>query len=64
MKKAYDITTNRVIVLDFNGTIVLKEPPGKYLKREILGFSGYKPPASVSFISFCSGCYGQNFFVD
>mmetsp|Transcript_21284 Transcript_21284/g.30122 ORF Transcript_21284/g.30122 Transcript_21284/m.30122 type:complete len:1342 (-) Transcript_21284:135-4160(-) len=47
VKRAYDMTTNRVIVLDFNGTIVLKEPPGKYLKREILGSSGYKPPASV-----------------
>lgn len=47
MKTAYDQSKNRVIVLDFNGTIVLKEPPGKYLKREILGTSGNKPPAEV-----------------
>ena len=36
-----------MIFLDFNGTIVIKEPPGKYLKREILGTSGLKPPTSV-----------------
>lgn len=47
LKKAYDQCQNRVIVLDFNGTIVLKEPPGKYLKREILGTSGNKPPPEV-----------------
>jgi trehalose 6-phosphate synthase/phosphatase len=46
-KQAYDATTRRVIILDFNGTIVLKEPPGKYLKREILGTSGNKPPPQV-----------------
>jgi hypothetical protein len=32
-----------VIVIDFNGTLVVKEPAGKYLKREILGTSGFKP---------------------
>jgi len=47
LKQAYDATTQRVIVLDFNGTIVAKEPPGKYLKREILGTSGNKPPPLV-----------------
>ncbi|CAB9521106.1 trehalose-phosphate synthase [Seminavis robusta] len=47
LKASYDVTTRRVIVLDFNGTIVLKEPPGKYLKREILGTSGNKPPPQV-----------------
>lgn len=47
LKKAYDATKRRVIILDFNGTIVLKEPPGKYLKREILGTSGNKPPPDV-----------------
>lgn len=47
LKKAYDHCQNRVILLDFNGTIVLKEPPGKYLKREILGTSGNKPPPEV-----------------
>jgi len=47
LKKAYEATSNRVIILDFNGTIVLKEPPGKYLKREILGTSGNKPPPDV-----------------
>jgi trehalose 6-phosphate synthase/phosphatase len=47
LKRAYDATKRRVIILDFNGTIVLKEPPGKYLKREILGTSGNKPPPGV-----------------
>ena len=47
MKRAYDEASRRVIILDFNGTIVLKEPPGKYLKREILGTSGNKPPPAV-----------------
>ena len=47
LQNTYNQTKNRVIVLDFNGTIVMKEPPGKYLKREILGSSGNKPPAEV-----------------
>mmetsp|Transcript_11069 Transcript_11069/g.17059 ORF Transcript_11069/g.17059 Transcript_11069/m.17059 type:complete len:1126 (+) Transcript_11069:150-3527(+) len=47
VKKAYERTTNRVLILDFNGTIVIKEPPGKYLKREILGTSGNKPLPEV-----------------
>jgi trehalose 6-phosphate synthase/phosphatase len=47
VKQAYERTSKRVIILDFNGTIVLKEPPGKYLKREILGTSGNKPPPEV-----------------
>ena len=47
LKRAYDATRRRVIITDFNGTIVLKEPPGKYLKREILGTSGNKPPPAV-----------------
>mmetsp|Transcript_4143 Transcript_4143/g.11864 ORF Transcript_4143/g.11864 Transcript_4143/m.11864 type:complete len:1271 (-) Transcript_4143:633-4445(-) len=47
LKQAYDVSKRRVIILDFNGTIVLKEPPGKYLKREILGTSGNKPPPQV-----------------
>jgi trehalose 6-phosphate synthase/phosphatase len=47
LKQAYESSSRRVIVLDFNGTIVLKEPPGKYLKREILGTSGNKPPPQV-----------------
>jgi trehalose 6-phosphate synthase/phosphatase len=47
LKEAYDNSKRRVIILDFNGTIVMKEPPGKYLKREILGTSGNKPPPQV-----------------
>ncbi len=38
---AYNKTQNRVLLLDLNGTIIHKEPPGKYLKREILGSSGF-----------------------
>ena len=47
LKRAYDSSKRRVIITDFNGTIVMKEPPGKYLKREILGTSGNKPPQAV-----------------
>lgn len=48
VKKAFDASSRRVLIFDFNGTIVIKEPPGKYLKREILGTSGNKPPPEVS----------------
>ena len=41
---AYDAAKKRVIFVDFNGTIVMKEPTGKYLKREMLGTSGNEPP--------------------
>ena len=46
----YNKSNKRVIILDLNGTIVMKEPPGKYLKREILGTSGQKPPVQVRLI--------------
>lgn len=45
--RAFSASKKRVIITDFNGTIVMKEPPGKYLKREILGTSGNKPPDEV-----------------
>mmetsp|Transcript_1714 Transcript_1714/g.2524 ORF Transcript_1714/g.2524 Transcript_1714/m.2524 type:complete len:1280 (+) Transcript_1714:278-4117(+) len=45
--QAYNSTKKRAIILDFNGTIVIKEAAGKYLKREILGTSGFKPPVGV-----------------
>jgi len=41
---AYKLARKRVILVDFNGTLVMKEAPGKYLKREVLGISGNKPP--------------------
>jgi trehalose 6-phosphate synthase/phosphatase len=41
---AYHLAKKRVIFIDFNGTIVMKEPTGKYLKREMLGMIGNKPP--------------------
>jgi len=40
-----------VLELSVLGTIVIKEPPGKYLKREILGTSGHKPPLAVRFVA-------------
>lgn len=43
LESAYKMTSKRVIIIDFNGTLVVKEPAGKYLKREILGTSGFKP---------------------
>lgn len=45
---AYNKTKNRVLILDLNGTIIIKEPPGKYLKREILGSSGFDVNPEVS----------------
>ena len=47
VKAAYDASSQRVLIIDFNGTLVMKEPPGKYLKREMLGTSGHKPPATT-----------------
>jgi trehalose 6-phosphate synthase/phosphatase len=47
LQAAYNASKRRVIFTDFNGTIVMKEPPGKYLKREILGTSGNTPPHHV-----------------
>lgn len=32
--KAFKSTRRRVLLFDLNGTIVYKEPPGKYLKRD------------------------------
>ena len=43
LESAYKMANKRVIIIDFNGTLVVKEPAGKYLKREILGTSGFKP---------------------
>jgi len=43
LEHAYKTSKKRVIFIDFNGTLVVKEPAGKYLKREILGTSGFKP---------------------
>lgn len=43
LEHAFNISKKRVIFIDFNGTLVVKEPAGKYLKREILGTSGFKP---------------------
>jgi len=45
--RAYKSASQRVLVIDFNGTLVMKEPPGKYLKREMLGTTGNKPPDIV-----------------
>lgn len=44
---AYTRASNRVLLIDFNGTVVMKEPPGKYLKREMLGAPGNKPLSEV-----------------
>lgn len=44
---AYKASKRRVIIFDLNGTIVPKEPPGKYFKRDMFGTSGHKPPIMV-----------------
>lgn len=50
--KAYKTTKKRVLLLDLNGTIVFKEPPGKYLKRDVLGSSGMLVEKEVRSIYF------------
>lgn len=54
--KAYNEASSRVLFVDFNGTIVMTEPAGKYLKRDMLGVSNSKPPPVVikSLIELCS----------
>mmetsp|Transcript_10939 Transcript_10939/g.23726 ORF Transcript_10939/g.23726 Transcript_10939/m.23726 type:complete len:1323 (+) Transcript_10939:93-4061(+) len=47
LEAAYSSTRTRVFIIDFNGTLVVKEPAGKYLKREILGTSGFRPSAAT-----------------
>ena len=42
--RAYLSAKRRVICLDFNGTIVMKEATGKYLKRDVPGTSGNNRP--------------------
>lgn len=44
---AYKAAKKRVFFIDFNGTIVMKEPTGKYLKRDILGTGGSRPPVET-----------------
>ena len=54
--RAYHSTKNRIFLLDLNGTIIIKEPPGKYLKRETLGSSGFdvNPEVSEALTVLCS----------
>ena len=56
LRHAYANTKSRVIIIDFNGTLVVKEPAGKYLKREILGTSCFKPSqiTSLALRKLCS----------
>ncbi|KAL7493464.1 hypothetical protein ACHAWT_002460 [Skeletonema menzelii] len=44
---AYKSTSKRVIVLDFNGTIVMKQAVDSYLKRDSAGSTMDAPPADV-----------------
>lgn len=44
---AYKATSKRVIILDFNGTIVLKQAVDSYLKRDTVGSTIDAPPADV-----------------
>lgn len=54
--EAYNIARKRVLFIDFNGTIVMKEPTGKYLKRAMLGTSEVKPPSETidALIELCA----------
>lgn len=54
--EAYNIAAKRVFFIDFNGTIVMKEPTGKYLKRAMLGTSEVKPPSETidALIKLCA----------
>jgi len=44
---AYKATSRRVFILDFNGTIVIKEAVDSFLKRDSIGSSGDAPPLDV-----------------
>ena len=44
---AYIASSRRVIILDFNGTIVIKEDVDSYLKRDDIGSTGDAPPKAV-----------------
>jgi trehalose 6-phosphate synthase/phosphatase len=41
------LSSKRVIILDFNGTIVIKEDVGTILKRDVFGSTGDAPPHAV-----------------
>jgi len=53
---SYKCTKKRVLVLDLNGTIIIKEPAGKYLKRDTLGSSGFdvNPEVREALSSLCA----------
>lgn len=53
---AYNYSDRRYFFIDFNGTLVMKEPPGKYFKRGMLGLSANKPPQETveALVSLCS----------
>lgn len=55
LERAYASTKSRVIIVDYNGTLVAKEAFGKYLKREILGTSGSKP-SHIMFLALQKLC--------
>lgn len=44
---AYNNSSRRVVILDFNGTIVIKEDVDSYLKRDDIGAAGDAPPQAV-----------------
>ena len=44
---SYKSSSRRVIILDFNGTIVLKEAVDSFLKRDAVGATGNAPPHAV-----------------
>jgi len=62
---AYKSSKKRVLILDLNGTIVFKEPAGKYLKRDVLGSSGMIVEKEVSdaLAVLCSDPYTAVFVV-
>jgi len=44
---AYNSTDERVIICDYGGTLLSKEAPGKYLKKDISATSGRQPRPEV-----------------
>ena len=59
LERAYANTKSRVIIVDYNGTLVAKEASLKYLKREILGTSGFKP-SQITSLALQKLCSDQN----
>jgi trehalose 6-phosphate synthase/phosphatase len=47
LKKAYQESKSRVIICDYGGTLLAKEAPGIYIKKDVSATAGRKPTEAV-----------------